>query len=253
MGVMNTHVKTKRTPKRNNPSVPPAYRGYRHPAKVAAWRLNWTPAEQKLACARVYDELSGGRSRHTATLVEWLRAGDFTGLRLLLRRLEYFAARRGQDESAAFNKLSPNAWEKEIKLRDGAHLDCLIWAIASQRVTDCCRQTWRQILVADFSREEESCDIDWLAVGHLKTEIARLERIREMDAIVQRSLRPHPKDLGELIFARFIQRNGEITQQELAKEFLVDQATVSRKLAMEKQALRDAYEKEYGPVAGPVL
>ncbi len=212
-----------------------------HPAILAAWHLDWDHTTEREAFNRAHAEVSGLAARDEASTLEWLHAGNGLGMAHLLRRLEYFSSRFGVDSADAFNRISLAWFEKPLFLANGIHLNRWLWKVARYRALDCVRQKWRMVGLADVSPAGETENFLHSAqIFSSMSSPANQAALDQMKAILNVAVRPASRKLGDRIFARHIEMEGTITQAELAAEFRVNQATVSRHLIRKCEALKRA-------------
>lgn len=213
--------------------------------RAYAWHLS--TAAQLAVCRRIFSVVAAGATGPvTAPVHVWLSTPSWIGLRMLLGHIARRASDFCLDEAAVFNKLS-EAWLNScMNIRDGRHLHNTLQSVAKSRAIDSVRQVGRVLLADDLSDsdDESSKELHSFAAAYEAFESARRQAI--LHRIVAGARRSSSTVIADLVFDRFLEMEGEITQKELAKEFKITQCRVSRILRTRLAGLQVIVEDELG-------
>lgn len=245
IGVMKNNVKPRKSTRNSNLN-PVSVTGSTLRRRAFAWHLD--AAARRTACNVIFREVSGGKKgKCTAPLLDWLSANEWLGMRILLGHIANRSFSSGLDEAAIFNKINLRA-EKPLMapLRDGRHLNNFLACMATRRMLDLVRQSWRIVMVEDCEEGDATCVHKFNSLSQACDAVVHREEQIIISHLVNISSRAKGKDLAAEVFAHYVEHYDTVTQAELAKVFKITQCKVNRILNKKREELREAVERELG-------
>jgi hypothetical protein len=166
------------------------------------------------------------------------------GLRILLGLMSNRSHDFKVDEAAVFNRISEGAFHASVKFFDAAHLYRVLCLLSKQRALDVVRKSGRVVLAEDIGQQEMVFEA--MTMGAAWEEFTWIQEELMIRELVEAARHPTGKVLNDAVWQRFLEEDGQITQEELAKEFKISQCRVSRILSKGKEVFRGACEAELG-------